>query len=382
MPNSAMLRSWSGLLFGAAASLLAACPATSAPQKVTVAQPLARSVTIYVSATGTTGAANQVDLIARVVGTLVSVGYKDGDRVSKGQTLFGIDPAAYQASVQSAQAAVEKAQAQLAQSNADLARKTQLGQQQVASQADLDTSKANRDAAQADVDQAKAQLVSAQITLGYTSIAAPFGGVVSARLADPGALVGTGGATTLATIYETDPIRVSFSLDERLVETIRATLRQRNLTVNDLGPLEVFVGLQTETGYPHRGQISYIAPSLDTGTGTLGLRADVPNADGALLPGQFVRVHIPVERNVKVLVVPDAAVLTDQGGRYVLTVDGKGTVAAVPVETGDETGAGGIQIRSGLDAGARVIVAGASDATPGAVVAATETTLDPGLAPQ
>lgn len=366
----------------AALLLLAAAPAAAEPQKVQVATPIAKAVTVYVSTTGTTSAASQVDLVARVVGTLDKVDYADGDRVKAGQTLFEIDPDAYEASVQSAEASVEKAQAELAQAQADLERKTQLGQQQVASQSDLDTSRANRDSAKADVDQSKAQLKSAQITLGYTRIAAPFDGVVSARQADPGALVGSNGATVLATIYQTDPMRVSFSLDERLVETIRSAMRAKGITIADLGPIAVEVGLQTETGYPHSGKLTYIAPSVDAGTGTLALRADIPNAEAALIPGQFVRVRVPVEHDVNVLILPDPAVLSDARGRYVLTVDDKNNVAAVPVVVGEETGTGGIEIRSGLAPGARVIVAGADQVTAGETVTPQQTELDPGLAPK
>ncbi len=369
-------------IFSAMVVLLAAVPTLSAPPQVSVATPLPTAVTDYVFASGTTSATNQVDLVARVVGTLQKVGYQDGDHVTKGQTLFEIDPDAYQASVASAQAAVEKAQAELANANADLERKTQLSQQQVASQADLNSSRASRDSSQADVDQSKAQLRSAQITLGYTTVVAPFDGVVSARQADPGALVGGNAATVLATIYQTDPIRVSFSLDERLVETIRDAMRAKGLKLSQLGPVPVEAGLQTETSYPHAGTLSYIAPSVDSGTGTLQLRADLPNSDAVLLAGQFVRIRVPVRRDVKVLILPDTALLSDAQGQFVLTVDGKNIATTTHVVTGAETGTGGIEIRSGLAEDARVIVVGADGVTAGQTVTPQETKLDPGLVPK
>jgi RND family efflux transporter MFP subunit len=147
-----------------------------------------------------------------------------------------------------------------------------LQQRQVASEARLDESRSKRDATIAALEQAKGQVQQAKINLGYTEIKAPFAGVVAARLVGPGALVGAGGPTKLATIVQIDPIYVNFNVNEQQVLQVRGQLRSQGLTIKDLGPIPVEVGLQTETGFLHKGVINYIAPDLDQSTGTLAVR--------------------------------------------------------------------------------------------------------------
>jgi RND family efflux transporter MFP subunit len=209
---------------------------------------------------------------------------------------------------------------------------------------------------------------SAKINLGYTEIKAPFAGVVTARLVDPGALVGAGGPTKLATIVQIDPIYVNFSVNEQQVLEIRQQLRSQGLTIKDLGPIPVEVGLQTETGFPHSGTINYIAPDLDQSTGTLPVRALLENKDTALLPGLFVRVRVPVQRDVEALLVPDRALGNGQQGRYLLVVNDKNTVEQRPVETGDAIDGGLRIIKGGLQPTDRVVVSGIQRAVPGSIV--------------
>jgi len=254
------------------------------------------------------------------------------------------------------------------QAEADLNRQLTLQQRQVASEAKLDESRSKRDSTVAAIEQAKGQVQQAKINLSYTLIKAPFAGVVSARLVDPGSLVGAGGPTKLATIVQIDPIYVNFSVNEQQVLQIREQLRSQGLTIKDLGPIPVEVGTQTETGFPHAGKIDYIAPDLDQGTGTLPVRALLDNKDTALLPGLFVRVRVPVERNVEALLVPDRALGNGQQGRYLLLVNDKNIVQQRPVETGDAIDGGLRIIKGGLQPGDRVVVSGIQRAVPGSVV--------------
>jgi RND family efflux transporter MFP subunit len=338
------------------------------PPEVGVAKPQQRPVTQYLELTGNTSAFNKVELVARVQGFLDKVGYKDGDRVAAGTTLFEIERAPYLASLQIAEASREQQAAVLVQAEADLNRQLTLQQRQVASEARLDESRSKRDATLAAIEQAKGQVEQAKINLGYTEIKAPFAGVVTARLVDPGSLVGAGGATKLATIVQIDPIYVNFNVNEQQVLQIREQLRSQGLTIKDLGPIPVDVGLQTETGFPHQGVINYIAPDLDQSTGTLAVRALLENKDRVLLPGLFVRVRVPIERNVKSMLVPDRALGNSQQGRYVLVVNDKNVVEQRSVATGDAVDGGMRVIKSGLDGNERVVVSGIQRAIPGSSV--------------
>ena len=238
----------------------------------------------------------------------------------------------------------------------------------MASEAKLDDSRAKRDSTVAALEQAKGQVQQAKINLGYTDIKAPFAGVVTARLVDPGALVGAGGPTKLATIVQIDPIYVNFSVNEQQVLQIREQLRKEGLTIKDLGPIPVEVGLQTETGFPHAGTIDYIAPDLDQSTGTLAVSGLLENKETVLLPGLFVRVRVPMQRDVESTLVPERALGNGQLGRYVLVVNDKNVVEQRPVETGDEIDGGLRIIKSGLKPEDRVVVSGIQRAVPGNVV--------------
>jgi len=336
--------------------------------EVGVAKPQQRPVTLYLELTGNTSAFNKVELVARVQGFLAKVGYKDGDRVAAGTTLFEIERAPYETSLQIAEASREQQAALLVQAEADLSRQLALQQRQVASEARLDESRSKRDATVAALEQAKGQVQQAKINLGYTEIKAPFAGVVTARLVDPGSLVGASGPTKLATIVQVDPIYVNFNVNEQQVLQIRDQLRSQGLTLKDLGPIPVEVGLQTETGFPHKGVINYIAPDLDQSTGTLAVRALLANQDRVLLPGLFVRVRVPVQSAVESLLVPDRALGNNQLGRYVLVVNDKNIVDQRQVETGDAVDGGLRIIKSGLTPQDRIVVTGTQRAIPGTAV--------------
>jgi membrane fusion protein, multidrug efflux system len=334
------------------------------PKTVTVAHPVQRAITRYLETNGTAASINQVDLVARVQGFLQAQNYQDGRTVTKGTVLFTIEPAPYQAKLQQAQAQEAAIEAQVAQSDAEYDRQASLGKRSFASQSVVDQARATRDANRANLLAAKANTQLAAINLGYTQVEAPFAGVVTAHLVSVGEMVGATGPTKLATIVQLAPIYVTFSMSEQDVERIRASMAARGVTLEQLGPIPVEVGLQTEQGYPHVGKLDYVSPLVDAATGTLTVRAIFQNTGDVLLPGNFVRVRVPTQRDVPALLVPAVALGTDQAGSYVLVVGPDDVVAQKEVTVGTSVGDLRV-IETGLKPTDRVVVAGVQRAVPG-----------------
>ncbi|MCA1455589.1 efflux RND transporter periplasmic adaptor subunit [Bradyrhizobium sp. BRP22] len=334
------------------------------PPKVEVATPVQRSITRFLETTGTTAPVKSVDLVARVQGFLQSIDYQDGTFVKQGTTLFTIEPETYKLKLEQAKAAEAGAQATLKQAETDYRRQVDLVQRQAVSQATLDSSTATRDNAQASLQQAQANTQIAEVNYGYTNVAAPFDGIVSAHLVSVGELVGVSSPTQLATIVQLDPIWVNFNVNEQDVLRIREDARRRGLTVNEIRQLPVEVGLQTETGYPHKGRLDYISPTLNQSTGTLAVRGILENPERVLLPGFFVRVRVPYDQQQDALLVPDIALGSDQAGRYVLVVNGENVVEQRKVQAGQLEGELRV-IDSGLKPDDRVVIAGLLRAIPG-----------------
>src|SRR5882757_9646379 len=332
--------------------------------KVEVAMPVQKAVTRYLDATGNTAAIKNVDLVARVQGFLQSINYEDGAFVKQGTTLFTIEPETYKLKLEQAQAAETGAQASLKQAEADFKRQSELVQRQAVSQATLDTSTSTRDNVQANLQQAQANTKIAQVNYGYTNVTAPFDGIVSAHLVSVGELVGVASPTQLATIVALDPIYVNFNVNEQDVLRVREEARRRGMTVNDIRQLPIEVGLQTETGYPHKGKLDYVSPTINQSTGTLAVRGVLANPDRVLLPGYFVRIRVPFDEQKDALLVPDAALGSDQAGRYLLVVNGENVVEQRKVQTGPLEGELRV-IESGLKGDDRVVTAGLLRAIPG-----------------
>jgi RND family efflux transporter MFP subunit len=333
--------------------------------KVTVATPEKRAITIYLESTGNAAAVNTTNLVARVPGFVTSINYKDGDFAKKGTVLFTIEPDSYQLKYQQAQAAEVAATATLKQAQADFDRQTDLTARGTSSKATLDTSTANRDNAQANLQQAQVNTQLAKINYGYTSVTAPFDGIVTARTVSVGEYVGANNQpTVLATIVQHDPIYVNFSVNERDLLRIREDMRRRGITVDDLKKVQVEIGLQTEQGYPHKGLLDYVSPTVDPSTGTLNVRALLDNPNRVLLPGLFVRVRVPVDRRENALLIPEVALGSDQSGRYVYAVTKDNVVEQRNVEVGPLEGAMRV-VTMGLAEDDRVIVAGLLRAIPG-----------------
>jgi RND family efflux transporter MFP subunit len=358
----------------AALLLLAACGdgnqyVAPPPPKVAVAPPTRQPITRYLEATGSAAPFNSVDLVARVQGFLQEINYQDGTQAKRGAVLFTIEPEPYQLKLQQAQAAEAGAKATLTQAEAEYQRQADLASKQIASKSNLDQALATRDSAQANLLQAQVNTKLAKINYDYTHVTAPFDGLVTAHLASIGELVGGGTtATQLATIVQLDPIYVNFAVNEQDVQRLRAEQARRGLSIADarqeLYKVTVEVGLQTETGYPHQGTLDYAAPSVNASTGTHDVRGLFKNPDRALLPGNFVRVRIPVGQQQDALLVPEAALGSDLGGRYLLVVNADNVVEQHTVETGPTVGSLRV-IESGLKPDDRVVVTGMLRAIPG-----------------
>jgi RND family efflux transporter MFP subunit len=350
------------------------------PPKVEVAIPVQRAVTTYFDATGNTAAIKNVDLVARVQGFLQSINYEDGAFVKQGTTLFTIEPETYKLKLEQAQAAEAGAQASVRQAEADYKRQVELVQRQAVSQATLDTSTSTRDNAQANLLQAQVNTKIAQVNYGYTNVAAPFDGIVTTHLVSVGELVGVSSPTQLATIIALDPIYVNFNVNEQDVLRIREDARRRGMTVNELRQLPIEVGLQTETGYPHKGKLDYVSPNVNQSTGTLAVRGILPNPDRVLLPGFFVRVRVPFGEQKNALLVPDTALGADQAGRYLLVVNGDNVVEQRNVQIGQLDG--GLRlIETGLKGDDRIVIDGLLRAIPGQKVDPQLQKIEPPQAP-
>lgn len=353
-----------------AALLLSACGqgnqyVAPPPPKVTVMAPAREPVTRYREATGNLSAVNSADLVARVSGFMQKIHYEDGARVTKGTLLFTIEPEPYKVKLDQAKAAETGAEASLKQAEASFQRQAELLARQTASQANYDQALATRDSSQATLDQAKSNTQLAKINYDYTQVAAPFDGTVTARQVSVGQYVGgTATPTVLATIVQHNPIYANFNVSERDVLDVRANLAAKGLRVEDLKNIPVEVGLQSETDYPHRGLLDYVAPTVNQSTGTLAGRALLQNPNLLLLPGYFVRVRIPQGQAAPAILVPDVALGSDQGGRYVLVVNKEDVVEQRKVEIGPLVGTMRV-VEKGLVPEDRVVVSGLLRAVPG-----------------
>jgi RND family efflux transporter MFP subunit len=352
-----------------AAAVLTACGQDNRyveppPPKVTVAAPKQQAVIRYLEATGNTAAVNTADLVARVSGFVEQVNYEDGAPVRKGALLFTIELEPYRVKLEQAKAAEASAEAALKQAQLSFDRQRDLLVKKVTSQAQYDSALATRDQAQGSLDQAKSNTRLAAINYEYAQVRAPFDGSVSARQVSVGQYVGGNATpTVLATIVQLDPIYVNFSVSEQDVLRIRENMARKGITRQQVLNIPVEVALQDESNYPHVGTIDYVSPTLDPKTGTLTVRGILQNVKQALLPGYFVRVRVPGPSQNSLL-VPDVALGSDQGGRYVLVVNKDNIVEQRKVEVGVLSGALRV-IEKGLTPDDRIVVAGILRAIPG-----------------
>jgi RND family efflux transporter MFP subunit len=357
--------------------LLAAAACSKSPQlasvpppEVAVSQPIEQTAVEYFATTGRTAAVEEVDVRARVGGYLVKVNFQDGQDVKAGDLLFEIDPRPYEAEVMRAKGDVAKWQAQLRKAQADVARNTRLLPKGAASERELETSIAAKESAQAEITSAEARLADAKLNLEFASIVAPIDGRASRTTVTKGNLiqpVGQTGSAPLTTLVKLDPIYAYFDVDERTLLRVRG--RSPATNGGDIRALNVPVeiGLVGETGFPRQGVIDFVDNRVDPSTGTMQARGVFDNKDEVLAPGMFVRVRVPIGRRDKALFIPERAIGTDQGNKYLLTVNAQNVVEYRPVTLGVERD-GLREVLTGLKPGESVIVDGIQRARPGITV--------------
>ena len=346
------------------------------PAEISVAPPLQRQVTPFEELTGNTVSFATVDLVARVEGFLTEIKYTDGAVVKKGDTLFVIEQTMYKAKVKEADAGLAAAKAALVQAEAEFTRQETLLRQNVSAQATFDVAKAKRDSARANVENEEGNLVIAQTNLGYTTVLAPFDGIVSKHLITVGELVGNGVPTELATIVQLDPMYVQFNMSEQDVLQIRANLKERRLDVEELSKIPLTIGLMNEDGFPHQGFLNYVSPELNASTGTILVRGLFNNPTRALVPGFFVRVKVPMGLGATAsLLVPNRVIAEDQAGKYLLVVNKDDVVEQVRITTGELLVGGLRVIKTGLKPDDRVVLTTNGRAIPGGKVVPKATTI-------
>lgn len=338
--------------------------------KVTVSRPECRDVVDYQEISGNTQAVNTVQLTARVEGYLEGVYFKDGDLVKKGQLLFLIQQDTYNAQLQQAEGAILTQQAALKYDESQFARYSTLFSQKAASAADVENWRFQRDTAKANLVTNRAQRDLAKLNLTYTRVVAPFSGRIDRRLVDPGNLVGTGGSNTnLAVLTQINPLYVYFNIAETTIPPYVRDLRICSLNLSKskrcAEKFPVYMGLATEKGYPHQGYLDFAASSVNTATGTLLLRGVIPNQNGAMLPGEYVRVKLPMGPKHPAILAPQATVQFDQLGAFVLVVNpANNTVERRNVTVGPVHGYS-YAIESGLKGNELIVTKGLLLAVPG-----------------
>ncbi len=359
------------LLMGSPLALLAAAvtlwdsdpspaAAPTAPH-VTVAAPLERTINQWDDYVGRFEASRSVEVRPRVSGQVVAVHFTDGAIVRKGQLLFTIDPRPFAAALAEARASVASARAELGLAETDLSRAQRLLAEGAVSQANLDQITARLRSSRAALAAAEARVRARALDVEFTKVRAPIGGRISDRRIDAGNLVASG-ETLLTTINALDPIYFSFDVPESLfLKAARA--RQ----AGDASGQVAEIRLQDEADYNWKGRLDFTDNGISQNSGTVRARAVVPNPNYFLAPGMFGNMRLAEGGAVNALLVPDAAVRTDQARKILLVVGKDNKVEAKPVETGPLV-SGLRVIRSGISASDRVIVQGVQFAAPGAVV--------------
>ncbi|WKB51478.1 efflux RND transporter periplasmic adaptor subunit [Eleftheria terrae] len=365
----------------AAAVLLAACGAKQQegdghggapggampPMPVSVRSVKLESVPLTLEAVGQAEGSKEVEVRARVSGLIERQLYQEGERVKAGAPLYQIERAPFEIALQQARANLGQQTAQLEQARREAQRLKPLAEQQAVSQREYDDATSGLRLAEAAVAAAQAQVREAELNLSYTSVTAPIAGISGRSQKSQGSLVSPGTDSLLTTVTQTDPIWVRFAFSEAEQSQLRDA-RQAQVRLLDANgkPLAA------------QGRLNFAGSTVDARVGTVQLRAEFPNADLAVLPGQFVRAQV-VAGQVQGFLVPKAAVMQTDKGTLVWTVrDGKATPA--PVEVGNWVG-GDWVVRKGLNEGDQVIVDNLMKLRPGAPVKPQAAGAAPGAAP-
>jgi multidrug efflux system membrane fusion protein len=386
-PSRAVMPAPGALTFLAAASLalLAGCgegqkqQVVPPPPKVTVARPIERTIVDQDEYVGRFAPVDFVEIRARVSGYLDKVHFQDGQYVKQGDILFTIDKRPFQNTLDQANANLETAKSNLAFTEADLARGQQLMRERtISEQMFQQRTQAFRNA-QAAVAANEAMVRQAALDLEFTELRAPVSGRIGDRRVTPGNLV-SGGITfstsLLAVLVSTDPIRLEFTFDEASLLRYDRVAHHGQKDVTGPGNTRVKLKLIDEQDFSHVGRMDFVDNAVDRATGTIRGRAQLSNADGLFTPGMFARVQVPASAPYQALLIPDAAVGSEQARKFVLVVTAENTVVQRYVVLGNIVD--GLRvIKSGLNSDDRVIVNGLIQARVGAKVAPQEERLPP-----
>ncbi len=300
---------------------------------------------------------------AQVGGILKRRTYKEGDYVTKGQVLFEIDPASYQAALDQAQGQLTVAQTHYSNAKREYDRILPLYARNAVSQRDRDNAQAAYDSARAQVESAKASVEQAQIQLGYTKVEAPISGYTSRESVTEGNLISLG--TPLTTINQTDPMYVNFSIPSseiRMTRRLEAAKRARTTIREADAIMQLLEGEQ----FPHAGQVTFVDTKVDPNTSAVHARAQFPNPDGGLLPGQYASISITAVTLVDAMLVPQNAVLQTAQGPMVYAVytkDGCPMVRLTPIKLGEIFG-NEFLLDGGLEPGTTIVVEGINKVRP------------------
>lgn len=374
------LRIASGLFFGllAAVSVSQADESSAAQTQVQVEVVEPQDIPILLEYPGRTAGYREVEVRAQVSGILQERTYEEGARVEKGQVMFRIDSRQYQAAVARAKAAVAQEQARLRQTERDVKRVRTLSKKGFASERELDNSISAYEQSKANLQAAEAELQSRQIDLDYTTVRAPISGMTSREARSEGSLVIAGDpqASLLTQLTQLDPIYVNFALPQDSEGArLRKDFASGQLGNVDQSQLSVEVLFDDGTVYPLKGRVDFTDSLVDRGTGSISARVQMPNPQQKMLPGQFVRIRISGLVRRQAISVPERAVAQKASGPYVYVVDAQGVAHQQPVVLGSTTG-GRWLIKSGLQAGDRVVIEGGQKLDPDErVQAATVNTL-------
>lgn len=370
----------SGLLLGSmwtltGCSTSAAKPAlpgaSGDPPEVMVARPVERPIIDYEEFTGRTDAVETVDVRARVTGFLEKTEFSDGDEVAENQSLFVIDHRPYDADDAAAKASLESSLAHQAQKESDYARVKQLRDKGQVSLEEYDRALAQKQEADAKVDEDRANLQKTQLNVDFCYIKAPIAGRISRAQITDGNLV-TADTTVLTTIVSVDDMYVYFDVDERAMLRFQKMLREEHKSGYREETVPVYMALALDEGFPHEGAINFVENRLDPNTGTIRVRAKFKNpkpefGPRLFTPGLFARVRLPVSQEHPALMIPERAIGSDQGQKYVYVVDQENRAQYRRIVTGSVID-GMRVVREGLTADDRVVVNGLQRVRPKAPV--------------
>lgn len=322
-------------------------------------------VGVYGEYVGRVRAQQFVEVHARVEGFLEQMLFEEGTYVKKNQVLFVIDQRQYKAKADKAAAQLKKDQAQESKTQHDLERIRPLYEQNAASQLDLDNAIAAYESAKASVIMSQADLDQALMELDYTVVRSPIAGNISERLVDLGTLVGTNGKSQLATIVKSDTVLVDFSMTA--LDYLRSKERNVNLgqkVENRSWQPYITITLADNTQYPYKGLVDFAEPQVDPLTGTFSVRAEMPNPDHVLLPGQSTKVLLLLDVRENAVTVPLKAVIIEKGGAYIYVVRENGTAEKRFIELGPQQ-ENMVVVERGLSTDEEIVVEGYHKLTPG-----------------